>query len=411
MHDILPADQPLWGKISQSLKETAEYYNFLRIDTPILESAQLFERPLGETSEVVEKQMFILKTRGGDALAMRPEGTAPIARAYIQHGMSHMGQPLKLYYEGPMFRHEQPQAGRLRQLHQAGFEIISNNDDPIYDAQVMLACFRFISGLKLKNLTIQMNSIGCRNCRPVYKKKLQDYYRNKVKSLCKDCIRRLTANPMRLLDCKEKQCQEFKAKAPIMLDSLCAFCQKHFKAVLEYMEELALPYSLNHYLARGFDYYTKTVFEIFTEGVDFALAGGGRYDYLIELLGGRHSPAVGGAIGLDRLIEVIKAQNINLKLRVRQKIALVHMGDLAKRKSLSLIEILRESGIDIMEFLGKDSLNTQLSAANKAGAQLALIFGQKEALEGSMIIRDMKTGVQEEATIQKLVKAIKRKMA
>lgn len=411
MHDILPADQQLWERIRQVLREVADYYNFLRIDTPILENAGLFEKSAGAGADIVEKQMLIVKTSGGNRLALRPEGTPSVVRAYLQHGLSHISQPVKLYYCGPMFRYEQPQAGRFRQFHQAGFEIISNNDDPAYDAQVILACCRFIGGLKVKNLNIQINSIGCKNCRPAYRKKVQDYYKGQVKLLCKDCLHRLSANPLRLLDCKDPDCQQLKSQAPIMLDNFCAICQKHFKAVLEYIEELALPYSLNHYLVRGLDYYTRTVFEIFAEGADFALAGGGRYDYLAEMLGGRRSPAVGGSIGLERLIEVVKFQSPGfLKIRPRPKIALIYIGDLAKRKSLSLIETFRAAGIDVVDFLGKDSLNIQLGAANKIGSPTALIFGQKEALEEIIIIRDMKTGTQEEVPLNRLAKVIKRRL-
>ncbi|MEK7590562.1 MAG: histidine--tRNA ligase [Patescibacteria group bacterium] len=410
MHDILPSDQPIWEKIHRAVKEVADFYNYLKIDTPILENIQLFERPLGETSDVVAKQMFVVKTKGGDQLVLRPEGTASIARAYIQHGLSHVAQPLKLRYTGPMFRYEQPQAGRFRQFYQSGFEIVSNDNDPIYDAQVISACYRTIEELKIKNLRVEINSIGCKNCRPAYKKKLSDYYKNKDKKICKDCRYRLSSNPLRLLDCKDPNCKELKADAPIFLDSLCIPCSRHFKSVLEYLEEIKIPYLLNHHLARGFDYYTKTVFEIFAEGFDFAIAAGGRYDYLIEMLGGRLSPGVGGAIGLDRLVEIIKIANINLGIKLKPKIALIHIGELAKKKSLSLIEMLRGEGIDVFDLLGKESLTGQFRLANKMESKLALIVGQKEAVEESAIIRDMKTGAQETVMSNKLAKAIKKRI-
>jgi len=410
MHDILPQDQVFWNRIKRQVKEIAEYYSFLRIDTPILERAELFERSLGETTDVVEKQMFVFKSKGKDRLVLRPEGTASIARAYIQHGLSHIAQPLKLYYEGPMFRYEQPQAGRFRQFHQAGFEMISHDDDPIYDAQVILACYRAIEGLKIKKLTIQINTIGCKNCRPAYRQKLQNYYKSRERHLCRDCRRRLTTNPLRLLDCQNKDCQDLKKDAPIMLDNLCGFCNSHFKAVLEYIEELKLPYNLNNHLVRGLDYYNRTVFEIFAEGFYSALAGGGRYDYLIELLGGRHSSAVGGAIGLERLIEVIKASNIIFPMKTKNKVFLIHIGNLAKKKSLTLIEELRNNNIDILESLGKDSLKAQLRSADKFKCPLALIFGQKEAFEESIIIRDLHYGTQETVPLKKMADVIKRKL-
>ncbi|TSC89576.1 MAG: histidyl-tRNA synthetase [Parcubacteria group bacterium Gr01-1014_3] len=410
MNDILPADQPWWDRIRKAVKEIAGFYNFLKIETPVMEKLELFKRPLGDTSDVVEKQMFSFKTKGGDEVVLRPEGTASIVRSYIEHGLSHLGQPLKLWYEGPMFRYEQPQAGRTRQFHQAGFEIISSDNDPVYDVQTMLACYRTLDDLKIKNINLQINSIGCNKCRPIYRKNLLEYYKNKEKSLCGDCKRRIHTNPMRLLDCKVSGCVELKKEAPQTIDNLCSDCRKHFKKVLEYLEELKLPYMLNPLLVRGFDYYTKTVFEIFAEGFDFALGAGGRYDYLIELMGGRQSPGVGGAMGLERIIEVMKTKEISLGNRVRPKIFLIHIGDTAKKRSLVLIEELREAGIDVMEQLGKDSLNAQLRTANKFEAPLSLIFGQKEAFEQSIIIRDMKTGAQETVPLKKIVAAIKRKM-
>lgn len=411
MRDILPGDQPLWEKIKKTAKETADFYNYLRIDTPILEKTDLFERSLGATTDIIEKQMYILKTRGGDSLALRPEGTAPIARAYIENGLSHLGQPLKLYYEGPMFRYEQPQAGRLRQLNQVGFEIISNENDPVYDVQIILACYRFLQDLKIKDLDVQVNSIGCAKCRPGYKKKLIEYYRPKEKALCADCRRRLKANPLRLLDCKELSCIAIKKEAPNILDSLCSDCRKHLKKVLEFLDEVQLPYNINQFLVRGLDYYTKTVFEIFTSGFNFAIAGGGRYDYLMELLGGRQYQGVGGAVGLDRLVEVIKSRNINLLGKPKPKVYLVHVGDLAKSKALALIEIMRKANIDVVESLGKDSLRGQLKNADKLGSVYALIFGQQEAFEQSIIIRDMKSGAQETVPLKKFVEVLKRKLS
>ncbi len=410
MRDILPPDQPIWEKIRKTIKNVADFYNFFRIDTPIAESVDLFVRSVGEDSDVVEKQMFYLEGRTGSRLVLRPEGTAPVARAYIQYGLSHLSQPLKLYYEGPMFRHEQPQAGRLREFHQLGFEILSSENDPVYDAQIILAGMRFFEGLKLKDVTIVLNTIGCRTCRPNYRRHLLDYYKDKKKELCADCARRLATNPLRLLDCKEEKCRELKKEAPIMADYLCSQCSAHFKSVLEYLEELQLPYTLDHYLVRGFDYYSKTVFEYTIEGVDFVLGGGGRYDYLIESLGGKASPAVGLAIGLERVIEVLKSRQLTVKVKTKPKLYLVYIGALAKKKSLRLIEDLREAGLDVAESLGKESLKGQLRAADKAGSPLALIFGQKEAFEESVIIRDLKTGAQETVPLKKMVESVKRKM-
>jgi len=415
MHDILPVDYPLWEKATKSFREVIEFYNFTQMATPVLESVELYVRTLGETSDVVEKEMYTIKTKGGDQLAMRPEGTAGVARAYIEHGMSHQPHPVRLAYFGPFFRHDKPQAGRLRQFHQAGFEIFSSENDPLYDAQTMLAAYRFIEGLKIKGVTAHINTIGCRICRPNYRKALVAYYKPLEKKLCGDCRRRLPVNPMRLLDCKVPTCQPFKEQAPTTLDHLCAICKTHFTELLEYLEDVKLPYSLNHFLVRGLDYYTKTVFEFILdpvageEDLAFALGGGGRYDYLVETLGGKPTPAVGAALGIERLLEVMKRRNLNVPARTKERVFLIHIGDLAKKKSLSLIEMLREGGVNVIESLGKESMAAQLRNADKYQVPFALIFGQKEAYEESVIIRDMKTGAQETVPLLKLVAAIKKR--
>ncbi len=410
MRDILPHEQALWTRVRKATVEVAEYYNFERIDTPLLERAEIFERSIGERTEIVEKQMYMVSA-SGERLALRPEGTAGVARAYVEHGLAYAGSPLKLYYEGPMFRHESPQAGRLRELRQFGLEIISHENDPLYDAQIALSSMRILEALKIKDATVRINSIGCRVCRPVFVRRLKEYYRNKTKTLCADCRRRLQKNPLRILDCKTEECAPLKTGAPDAVDSLCVTCKNHFKAVLEFFDELNLPYSLDPTLVRGLDYYSKTVFELFTEGGTSALGGGGRYDYLIETLGGRSAPAVGAALGLDRIVEFLAAQGGNgLALRQKPKIYLIHIGAFAKRKGLSIVETLRRAGIPSAESLGKDSLAAQLKAADKARAPLALIFGQREAHEENIIIRDMRTGGQETVPLAKMIAAIKRKL-
>ncbi len=412
MHDILPNDQPYWEKIRKVGREIADFYNFSRIDTPILEMSEIFEHSIGEATDIVEKQMFSLRTKGGDRLALRPEGTAPIIRAYLQHGLSRTGQPLKLYYNGPMFRYEKPQAGRYRQFHQIGFEIIGSDDDPIFDAQTILIAYQLIKELKIKDLTIQINSIGCKNCRPTYQRKLQNYY-NKLGpgKICGDCRRRLTTNPLRLLDCKEANCAAVRERAPILLDNLCQSCNNHFKATLEFIDELKLPYNLNNFLVRGLDYYNRTVFEIFAEGIDAALASGGRYDYLAEMLGGRKTAAVGSGLGVERLVELMKNKGLaGLPVKSKPKAFLIYIGEQAKKQSLGLIEEFRKSGIKVTESLGRDSLKSQLRIADKEEATLSLILGQKEVFEESIIIRDMRSGAQETVPFGKVVEEVRKRL-
>ena len=417
MHDILPQEQMWWDTVREEIGYIAEYYNFSRIDTVLMERAEVFEKSLGETSDIVEKEMFVLKNTAGDRFVLRPEGTAGIVRAYVQHGLSHLGQPLKLFYLGPMFRKAKPQTGRYRQFHQAGFEILGGDDDPIHDTQIILAVYRLLQNLKLKNISLRLNSIGCRICRPNYRKNLLNYYKLLALKLCRDCRQRLKKNPLRLLDCKNENCQEYKNQAPIILDSVCVNCSRHLRKVLEYLEALGLPYELDNYLVRGLDYYNKTVFEFFTDWVseegqkfDFAIASGGRYDYLMELFGARQSAGVGSAVGLERVIEIMKAMKLNVNPRRKSKVFFIHIGEAAKKKSLKLIEELRNSGIPVLESLGKDSLGAQLRSASKEAVDYALIFGQKEAFEDSIIVRDFKNGVQETVTLKKLVNEVKKRL-
>lgn len=410
MHDIVPEDQPTWEKIRQTARDIAESFNFSRIDTPIMEMSDIFERSLGEATDIIEKQMFFVKTKGGDKMVLRPEGTAPVMRAYYEHNLSKLGHPAKIYYFGPMFRYEQPQAGRFRQFHQAGFEILGGESDPVYDAEIMLAAFRFLEDAKVKNLTIRINSIGCLKCRSGYVKKLEAYYRKFQKKVCKDCQHRLDTNPLRLLDCKNEICQPIKAEAPIMLDHLCDSCKTHFKKVLEYLDELGLPYMMDSYLVRGLDYYNRTVFEIFSEGFNFAVAGGGRYDYLAEMLKIGKLSAIGASVGIERVVEILKATGKAALPKNPARVFLIHMGDEAKKKGLSLVEEFRSAHVKVSESFGKDSLKSQLRVADKEKADIALILGQKEVFEESIIIRDMKNSAQETVPLKKVVEEVKKRL-
>ncbi len=420
MKDTLPAEQVWWEKLKKEVKESADFYNFGRIDTPVLEYAQIFEKAEGEATDIVEKEMYTLRTKGGDRLALRPELTPVMMRTYFQHGMSRQSQPVKLYYFGPMFRHENPQSGRYRQFHQIGFEILGGEDDPIYDAQIILINQRLLEELKLKNLSVSINSIGCRACRANYRKKLQDYYRNKQNKICDDCKRRLEVNPLRLLDCKEEKCREFKAQAPTIMNYLCSLCRGHFRTVLEYVDELALPYAVNPFLVRGLDYYSRTVFEFFAETPDqnqskmngIALGGGGRYDYLAESMGLRKGPfpAIGSSLGVERVIEAMKAQNIGVPVLPKPRVFLIQIGKEAKKKALNLIEEFRRADLRISEAFGKESLSTQLKLADKEGVDFSLVFGQREVFENSIIIRDMKSGGQETVPLQKAVDEVKKRL-
>lgn len=412
MHDVLPAEELYWERVESVAREIGRFFNFSRIDTPILEYADLFKKTTGEETDVVEKEMYTLTTKGGDVLALRPEFTPSISRAYLEHGLSRMGQPQKLYYLGPVFRHDRPQLGRFRQFNQLGFEILGGVNDPIYDAQIILMSVSLLEKLGVKNISLKINSIGCRVCRPIYKKQLQNFFKKKEGELCADCVHRLKTNPLRLLDCKKESCAKARAEAPNFLDKLCATCSSHFKGVLEYLDELRISYALDHQLVRGLDYYNKTVFEIFVEGEGSgvgALAGGGRYDYLMETLGSHLTPAVGVACGVERVVGVMKDREVKLAAKPIKRVYLMHAGDSAKKKALGLIKDLWAQGIPISESLAKGSLRAQLKSADKEGIALALILGQKEIYENSVILRNMRTGLQENFPLDRIVAEIKKR--
>lgn len=417
MRDILPEDASYWEKAREATTDIADFYGFGYIEPPVLENVDLFARGVGMGTDIVEKEMYTLKTKGGDNLALRPEFTASMIRSFLENGMSRMPQPVKLWYFGPVFRHENPQSGRFRQFYQNGFEIIGGESDPVYDAQVIVAGARFLEAMKIKSPLVHINSIGCRSCRALYRKKLLDFYRKEISSgkkkgkvVCKDCERRMDTNVLRLLDCKDETCVELRGRAPSILDSLCSPCRTHFKGVLEFLDEIGLPYMLNPYLVRGLDYYNRTVFEFYTEGEGSALGGGGRYDYLAELVGGKPTPAVGAAMGIDRIIGILKSKEIDFGPRRKDKVFVVHVGEMARKKAFSLMEEFRKANVRALEALGKDSLQAQMKVADKEEAPISLILGQKEVYEGVIIVRDMKTGAQENVPMGKIVEEVKKRL-
>lgn len=414
MHDILPLEQKYIQKIYDVVSDIASFYDFGKIDTPILEDAELFSKGIGISTDIIKKEMYTFRTKGGDWLALRPEFTAPVVRSYIQNGMLALPQPVKLWYFGPCFRYERPQGGRYRQFWQFGFEVLGDKGSVI-DAQVIQIFYNILQELKLKNLIVEVNSIGDSQCRPYYKKLLANYFKSRENSLCADCRRRLKENVLRILDCKEEKCQPIKADAPQVLDHLCEECKLHFKEVVEFLDGIDLPYRLNPYLVRGLDYYTKTVFEIFLETENkneglVALAGGGRYDKLAKILGGKDVPAFGAAAGVERIIGLMKRQDFKFPQEAEVNVFLAQIGNFAKKKSLKLLEEFRKNNVRVAESFGRDSLKTQLAKANKIGVKHTLIIGQKEAWENTVIIRDMERGMQEVVKIDKAVEQVKKKL-
>jgi len=411
MNDILPAEQKYWNFAIGQMEDLAKYFGYKKIVTPIIEYQDLFTRSIGRVTDIVEKEIFEIKQKRETKLALRPEFTAGIVRSYIENGMKNRAKPVRFYSFGPIFRYSKPQKGRFREFWQFNVEALGSCSAG-QDVEVILLCWDIFEKLGLKNLTLQINSIGCPNCRPEYLSLLKEYYRPYRRRLCADCKRRFSKNPLRLLDCKEARCKEVADKAPQIIDYLCPDCHSHFKSVLEFLDELDISYVLNLRLVRGLDYYTKTVFEIWPEkeGGNLSLGGGGRYDLLVEELGGDPTCACGFAIGLERIISELKNQHIDVKEERKPKVMLVQLGEIAKRKSLPLFEKLRKQGIRVLAIFGKDSVRGQLSVANKNKVTLALILGEKEALEGSIIIRDMQSGSQETVSQNRIVEEIKKRL-
>lgn len=414
MRDILSTEWHLWEHILKTSEKLCQSFGFERIEIPILEHTELFKRGVGQITDIVEKEMFSFKTRGGDEVSLRPEGTAGIVRAYLQNGMNKWSQPVKLYYEGPIFRYEKPQAGRYREHHQFGFEVFGDKC-PAVDAQVICLAWKLFQKIGLKNVVIQINSIGCEECRSGYKKLLVDYYGAKKSKLCVDCKKRLTENPMRLLDCKEDKCLQASSAAPQTIDHLCKECHSHFKNVLEFLDELELSYVLNPNLVRGLDYYTRTVFEIWPSGEESesrqsSLGGGGRYDNLVRCLGGEDTPAVGFSFGIERVVEKILRDGFIPKTKIEKKVFLVQLGDLARKKVLKLFDRLIDGNISVGESVGRGSIKSQLRMANRFNSEMALIVGQKEAIDDTMIIRDMASGMQEIVPMENAVAEMKKRL-
>lgn len=412
--DILPDEQGRFNAIRDVARGIAEAYSFDRIDLPILERTDLFNRTIGKGTDILEKEMYVFTDPSNRSVALRPEATASAARAYINHGMLERPQPVKMYYEGPMFRHDRPQAGRYRQFYQIGFESFGVKE-PIVDAQLIFLGYSILRDLGL-NVKVKINSIGTSECRQAYLAELVAYMRPHRSKLGDDDKRRLQKNPLRLLDSKDPTTIELLEGAPQILDWLDDKSKDHFMRVLEFLEEVEVPFDLNPNLVRGLDYYTHTVFEYVLaddEGkkAQNALGGGGRYDGLVEQLGGREeTPGCGLAIGIERVARAMDAAQIDPPQRPQPSVFFAQLGDAARRVGMRLFEDFRQSGIPVAEAFGKNSLKAQLEAANKIGVQLTLILGQKEVLDQTIIIRDMESGAQEIVDAKKVVSIVTKKL-
>ncbi len=412
MRDIMNEEYYNFQGFFEKAQEVAIYYGFKPLDTPIMEHEEIFTSSIGEGTDIVDKEMYTLKTKGGDHLALRPEHTAALMRAYIEHGMQNMPQPVMFYQYGPIFRHDKPQRGRYRQFWQFDLDSLGN-DKSIMDALVIKAGMSILEEAGATNLTIDINSIGDKECRGAYVRELTSYYRKHLSSLPAVDRERLKTNPLRILDSKEERTKEINVGAPDSISYLCASCKKHFKEVLEYLEELGINYNINKNLVRGLSYYTRTVFEVYTDsGVEgeppSQVASGGRYDYLARQIGGKKDvPAVGFSMGVDRVVGSPWYKKLSPRILKKPKIYFIQLGSEAKLKSLNIIEILRKAHIPIAQSLSKDSLGSQLAIAEKLAIPYALIFGVKEAIDNSVIVRDMGNRSQDTVKLPKLLEYLK----
>ena len=409
--DVLPEDQPYWQTITERIRHLTGLYGYRRMETPIFEDTGLYVRGVGEGTDIVEKEMYTFLDKGGSSLTLRPEYTAGIMRAYLEHGMHTRPQPVKVYSIGPIFRYERPQAGRFRQHTQVNVEAIGEAD-PALDVEIMSVAHHLYADLGFQGLSFQLNSIGCPVCRPAYVRRLVEYYQHKRAEICPDCERRLARNPLRLLDCKEDRCQVVITEAPRIDEDLCSDCGRHFAAVLSYLDRLERPYQLNHRLVRGFDYYTRTVFEVWAQGIGAqnALGGGGRYDGLAEALGGPPTPGVGFASGLERIMLLMRQQGVAVAPLAEPAILVATQGETAKAIGVSLVAAWREREIGALLSFGERSLRAQLRQANRSGVKYVVILGDQELAQDQATVRDMTGGEQWSVPLGQVVEDLARRV-
>lgn len=413
MKDILPNEQPYWDYIDKTVKELAKKYNYQKISLPILEEKNLFQRSIGKQTVLISKELFCFSDPGNMNVCLRPEARSSIVRAYIKHGMSALPQPVKLYYSGQMFRYERPQSGVYRQFNHLGFEALGQTN-PIMDSQLILTAHNFFKLINTK-ISLQINSIGCLACRPNYTKELTKFLKGKKSRVCGECKKWITKDPLRVLECAEKTCLPIKEECPQIIDWLCEDCKSHFVSVLEYLDELDIPYELNPHLVKSKGYYTKTIFEILPaeeseSNNQNALGGGGRYDNLVETLDGKPAGACGLVIGAERVINQIKKQNSYVPQEENPAVFLAQLGEGARKKGLILFENLHKENIYAIESFSTDSLKEQLELATRKGIKFTLILGQKEVMDDTILLRDMEGGMQEIIDFKKIIPELKKKI-
>ncbi len=398
--DILPRDSYKWQFLEKILSDEARVYGFSEIRTPVFEQTALFQRGVGEGTDVVQKEMYTFETKGGESLTLRPEGTAGAARALLEHGLYNDGLPIKAHYFTTCYRYEKPQAGRQREFHQFGMEVYGASD-PIADAELICAASSIFDRLQLPNIRLEINSIGCPECRKNYHAALKEYFSQFTDTLCETCMSRLEKNPMRILDCKSPICKEIAKNAPKITDFLCESCDEHFKKVQQYLTAAEIDFTVNPSIVRGLDYYTNTVFEFISDsiGAQSTVCGGGRYNGLIEELGGSPLPSLGFAIGLERLLMVLEAEGVEIPTPEKDMLYIAALGDKAQVKAFELVRTVRETGLKAQFDIVGRGLKAQMKYANKIGAKFSLVLGDNEIENGKAILKNMESGDQTEVSI------------
>lgn len=407
--DVLPGETETWQRLEVAAREIFRYYGFKEIKPPILERTELFSRSIGLDTDIVAKEMYTFPDSKGNGMTLRPEATASVVRAYIQHRLYKEDPIQKLFTIGPMFRHERPQKGRFRQFHQINAEILGD-PGPKSDADLIIMVLRLLETLGLKGLSLQLNSLGCPDCRVQFKETLKSYLARRTKALCSDCRRRAEINPLRVFDCKVETCKEVVTEAPTIIEFLDDDCRHHFKAVQEYLEGYNVTFVLNQRLVRGLDYYNRTTFEIQSErlGSQNAVTGGGRYDGLVKILGGPDQPAIGFAMGIERLAELLEA---DIKpVEETPDLFVAGLGEKSEKKVFNWVNDLRQSGLWVEMAYTPKGLKAQMKRADRFGAKKVLIIGDNELETGKGILRDMQTKDQKEVPLENLLDTIKKEL-
>ena len=400
VHDILPADAPRWQRVEAVARQVFEAYGYREIRPPLFERTELFARGIGEVTDIVQKEMYTFEDRSGESLTLRPEATASVLRAYVEHGLHVQPKPVRLYTIGPMFRYERPQAGRYRQFHQLNLEALGEVH-PALDAEVIAVLVELFRTLGLAGrLTLSLNSIGDAACRPAYREKLVAFLRQHAARLCQECRERTERNPLRVLDCKKPDCQPVLEEAPSILDALCRECAEHFSRVRRYLDALDLAYKVAPRLVRGFDYYVRTTFELLAGelGAQNAVAGGGRYDGLVEVLGGPPDPGIGFAVGLERVVLLLPPD----PHEAVPAALLIPLGDAALLRLLPLSQALRSRGLAVEVGYGVRKLRNDLDRANRLKVPYVVIVGESELEKGEALIREMGSGIQRPVPLDRL---------